>query len=86
MSSENIERHLKAAERHIAVGEMCIDRQRAVIASLECHEDHKELLAEAARLLAQFHQIQALHLADRDRLVGELNKSVTCGASGMGQF
>ncbi len=86
MLPEIIERYLKAAERHIAVGEICIARQRAVIARLECNQRHEELLREATRLLAQFLKIQTLHLADRDRLICELNGAATGRQIAQGQL
>lgn len=86
MPLQIIERYLKAAERHIAIGEVCIARQRAVIARLERHEGHKDLLREATRLLAQFLQIQILHLADRDRLICELNRCETDRRIAEGRF
>ncbi len=87
MPPEIIHRYLQAAQRHISVGEICIARQRAVIARLECHEGHhEELLREAGRLLAQFLKIQTLHLADRDRLICELNREATEWRIAQGQF
>lgn len=86
MPPEAIERLLKAAERHIAIGEICLARQRAVIARLECNEAHEGLLRDATKLLAQFLQIQALHLADRDRLICELSRAATNRRIAQGQF
>ncbi len=86
MPLEGLERHLKAAERHIAVGEICIARQRAVIALLECHDGHEDLLREATRLLAQFLKIQTMHLADRDRLICELTRAAADRRIAEGQF
>ncbi len=84
--SEIIQRYLQAAERHIATGDLCIARQRALIARLECHEGHEELLKEAGRLLAQFLKIQTLHLADRDRLICEMSQAATDWRITQGQF
>ncbi len=85
MPPEIIQRYLQAAERHSATGELCIARQRALIARLECHEGHEELLREAGRLLAQFLKIQTLHLADRDRLICELDREATHWRIAQGQ-
>ncbi len=64
-----VERHLAQAERHVAEGERHIARQRQIVVELE--SDGHDL--EAARdLLAQFETMQAMHVADRDRLRGEL--------------
>ncbi len=86
MLQETIERHLKAAEKHISIGAACIARQRAIIARLEGHERHEDHLREAIRLLAQFLEVQALHLADRDRLISELSRAVTARRIAQGQF
>ncbi len=82
---EIIQRYLQAAERHIVTGQLCIARQRALIARLECHEGHEELLREAGKLLAQFLKIQTLHLADRDRLICELSRATTDWRIAQGQ-
>ncbi len=86
MRQEIVERHLKAAERHIAIGAACVARQRVVIARLERSDSHKALLREAVRLLAQLLNIQALHLADRDRLICELSRAGTDRRIAQGQF
>jgi hypothetical protein len=86
MPPGNVERHLKAAARHIVIGETCIARQRAVIARLEGYARHEELRREAFRLLAQFLKIQALHLADRDRLICKLDRTATDRRIAEGQF
>ncbi len=75
MPPETIERYLKASERRIAIGRICIARQRAIIARLEGCERDGELRREATRLLGQFLKIQTLHLADRDRLICELSQA-----------
>lgn len=77
MPGENVESHLKTAERHVVIGATCIARQKAVIAQLEREERHKDLLREAIRLLAEFMKIQAMHLADRDRLISALGRTTT---------
>jgi hypothetical protein len=77
MLPEIVERHLRAAERHIVTGESCIARQRALIARLECKERQEGLLRAAVILLAQFLKIQAMHLSDRDRSISELNRKTT---------
>ena len=86
MPAEIVERHLKAAVRHLVIGEMCIARQRAVIARLENDTGHEELRREAFRLLARFQKIQALHLADRDRLICNLDRTATDRRIAEGQF
>jgi CheY-like chemotaxis protein len=81
-----VERHLKAAARHIVIGERCIARQRAVVARLENDARHEELRREACGLLAQFVKIQALHLANRDQLICELDRTTTDRRIARGQF
>ena len=64
-----LERHLALAEQHVAQGEEHIARQREIIAKLEsgAHATDK-----ARTLLDQFLDVQALHVAHRDRLQEEL--------------
>ena len=63
------EQHLIQSKQHIALGQRQIDSQRELIARLEIggHDSF-----EARRLLAQFEEMQALHVASRDRLLIEL--------------
>lgn len=57
--------HLHQAERHVAQGERHIASQKAIVVRLTMDD----LDAKAARaLLLQFKEMQALHVADRDRL------------------
>jgi len=60
--------HLAQAERHIASGQQHIERQRQIIGKLRDGRD----LATAKHLLAQFEEVQLLHIKDRDRLRKEL--------------
>jgi len=61
------------ANRHIASGTRVIIRQRQLIDELEADgHDTREALA----LLARFEDMLALHLADRDRLFGELKYAI----------
>lgn len=66
-----VERHLKQTLRHVAVGQRLIDRQRAVVATLDAHGRPTGI---ARKLLRQFEDVQAMHIADRDRLVDELSR------------
>lgn len=61
--------NLALAERHIGQGFGIIARQRELIAALERGGHATE---DAINLLADFEDIQALHVADRDRLRKEL--------------
>ena len=69
MNKKMIEGHLAQAERHVTLGENHITRQRELIVQL--HRDALDI-AEAAQLLVQFRELQALHVADRDRLRKQL--------------
>ena len=64
-----VERHLRLALQHVAVGERLIDKQLALLMTLEEHGHPTQV---ARKLLAQFEDVQAMHVADRDRLVDEL--------------
>ena len=64
-----IEERLAMAERHITRGELHIARQKELVARLG-HSGHDT--TEAIKLLGLFEATQALHVADRDRLRGEL--------------
>ena len=69
MDRAMLKQHLAQAEGHIALGERHIVRQRKLVAELEqkgCDT------AEAKRLLASFEELQAMHIADRDRLRRQL--------------
>jgi hypothetical protein len=69
MDREILEEHLAQADRHVEEGWGHLDRQRKVIAELE-RDGHGA--REARRLLHQFEEMQAMHIADRDRLRQEL--------------
>jgi arginine repressor len=64
-----LQEYLALVERLIAAGERQIARQREIVAQLE-HDGHD--ISEATKLLDQLEQLQALHIADRDRLRKEL--------------
>jgi len=70
-----LERHLRQAERHVAAGQQHISRQRELIAQLE-RDDHDTSAAKS--LLAQFEELQMMHIAHRDRLGRELGKAAFC--------
>jgi hypothetical protein len=57
------------AERHVNLGESHIARQREGVVELE-RDGHDT--TEARRLLANFEELQGMHLADRDRIRYEL--------------
>jgi hypothetical protein len=63
---------LAAAERHLAEAECQLDNQRERVAQLE--RDGLDT-AEPMRLLIELEELQAIHVADRDRLRKELRLS-----------
>jgi len=69
MDRKMLVRHLAQAERHVAAGEHHLERQRRVVAKRlrEGFDDR-----EAMNLLMEFERLQAMHVADRDRLRQEL--------------
>jgi hypothetical protein len=69
MNHEIKAQHLKRVERHVREGRGHVARQQALVAELH----RRGLDADLARaLLVKFEQLQALHVADRDRLRAEL--------------
>jgi hypothetical protein len=71
MDREMLKRHLAQTEEHIATGDKNIARQRDVIAQLE-RDGHDT--ASARSFLREFEQLQALHIAERERLLRELSE------------
>jgi hypothetical protein len=69
MDRAMIEEHLAQAERHVAVGEHHIALQRERVARLE-RDGHD--FTQASALLTNFEELQAIYIADRDRLEGKL--------------
>ena len=57
------------ALQHVAAGQGLVERQRALLATLEEHGHSTEM---AKKLLLQFENAQIMHIADRDRLLEEL--------------
>lgn len=66
-----LKRHLALAEQHIAVGEKTIAGQWELIAKLQ---RGKRDTAQARAILDQFEELQAMHLADRERILRELRE------------
>ncbi len=60
-----LEQRLAMAERHVARGEQIVAEQRERVAAME-RDGHDS--PQSRKLLAQFEAIQAMHIADRDRL------------------
>lgn len=61
--------HLAQACRHVQQGERHITRQREIVAELE-RDGHDT--QSAKELLGQFEALQAMHIADRERIIEEL--------------
>jgi hypothetical protein len=61
--------HLAQAARHVAAGERYVERQRRIVAHLK--REGRDV-REASDLLLQFEEMQALHMAEWDRLRKEL--------------
>jgi hypothetical protein len=72
MEREMLIEHLSQAERHVAEGEMVVERQRSLVENLarDGHDTSKQ-----AALLQQFEERLAMHIKDRDRVLKELAKS-----------
>jgi hypothetical protein len=64
--------NLALTEEQVALGAKHVARQREIIAELE-RDGHDT--TQALALLAHFEQLQAMHIADRDRLLGELHEA-----------
>ena len=74
MDRSVILQHLNQARRHVATGLIHIARQRAIIARLEV-DGHDTGHAEGA--LRMLHSMQAVHVADCDRLEKALREGQT---------
>ena len=71
MDKQMLERHLAQADEHVAIGRKNIAQQRQIIAELERGgHDTKQAIAT----LDNFEELQAMHLADWDRIRRELAK------------
>ena len=64
-------RHLAQAERHVALGAEHIRRQDTLIEETR-RDGHA--IQQAEQLLVEFEDLQARHVAHRDRLTAELTR------------
>lgn len=64
-----ITRHLRQAEKHVALGRQHVAEQMTIVADLESTGADT---IEARRLLANFQEILETHESDRDRIEREL--------------
>ena len=62
-------RHLTRVEENVAIGANNIALQRELVAELD-RDGHDG--SQAKQMLAQFLDLQTMHVADRDRLIKEL--------------
>jgi len=66
-----LKRHLAQAEKHIATGDKNIVRQWNFIAKLQLG---KHDTAKARAILELFEELQAMHVADRERILREFGE------------
>ena len=71
MDRVTLKRHLTKVEAQVAITAQNVARQRELVAELE-RDDHDA--SQANQMLAQFLDLQAMHIADRDRLIKELSE------------
>lgn len=69
MDRAMLERHLRTARDHVELGEQHVTRQRELVAELD-RDGHDTAMART--LLRTFEDMQATHVADRDRLIAEI--------------
>jgi hypothetical protein len=72
MDRATLKQRLALAEEHVAKSQRHIAQQQELVAELERHR-HTRVAEEAKRLLAQFLELDVLHVAHRDRLKQELD-------------
>jgi hypothetical protein len=72
MDRATTERTLEMVQRHVAEGERIIERQRRLIARMDTLGRD---VSRSEELLRSFEESQRLHIADRDRLIQELDTS-----------
>jgi hypothetical protein len=71
MDRDTLKRHLTKVEGQVAIAAQNVARQRELVAELE--RDSQDA-SQAKKMLEQFLAQQALHIADRDRLIKELSE------------
>jgi hypothetical protein len=70
MDRDTLKRHLTKVEEQVAIIAQNVARQRELVAGLE--RDSQDA-SQANKMLEQFLEQQALHIADRDRLIKKLS-------------
>jgi hypothetical protein len=71
MDRDILERQITKAEEQVAIAAQNVARQRELVAQLE-RDGHDA--SQAQKMLEKFLKQQALHIADRDRLIKELSE------------
>ncbi len=66
-----LQQHLALAERHVVDSQQTVARQREIVAQHD-RDGPDPAAQDARRLLAQFEELLAIQIADRDRLRKEL--------------
>jgi hypothetical protein len=69
MDRAMLQKHLAQAARHFAAAERHVERQRRIVAHLK--REGRDV-TEASGVLLQFEVVQAMHIAEWDRLRKEL--------------
>jgi len=72
MDRQMIIDHLELAERHVAEGAARVGRQRQLVTELVCDDLPSR---QSKELLKTLEEALAMHIADRDRLLKELDES-----------
>ena len=71
MDRDTLKQHLTEVEEQVAITAQNVARQRELAAELD-RDGHDA--SRAKKMLEQFLEQQALHIADRDRLIKELSE------------
>jgi hypothetical protein len=71
MDRSMLEEHLRQARAHVELGKEHVIRQQALVERLE-RDGHDGTMARL--LLRTFEETQGMHLADAERLAGELTE------------
>ena len=74
MDRKTLEQDLKRAEEHVRLGESHLRSQKRVIADLKTDRHDTRM---AHKLYRTFAALQETHVANRDRLMQELNQAET---------
>jgi hypothetical protein len=70
--------YLDQAQKHVVEGELRVRQQRELVARQAARGDDTGL---SERLLARLEEVLAMHIADRDQLIGEFKPDPTVATS-----